>query len=228
MSPAALRLLTVRATTIRGTSRDDAPSWPVSVWSTRVGASRIPRPVAPWPRLLAPEVIVDVDVLRAPRRRRPAAARWLHCRQGLAVGPGHGRSRRPAARSRSRGSTSTTGRPSWPAPRPCPRPPARPSRRCRRFDVPLDAVLAGGEALRTGRDDVLDELVDRRWAPPRRPTECRRGPTCAPSWSGSHRGTVGRLRASVAAARRRHRPRVGWVSWVLFADGWRSLTPVVA
>ena len=41
-----------------------------------------------------------------------------------------------------------------------------------------------------------------------------------------HRGTVGRLRVSVAAAHD-GTARAGWVSWVLVADGWRSLTPVV-
>ena len=34
------------------------------------------------------------------------------------------------------------------------------------------------------------------------------------------RDSAGRLRVTVAGRR-----GVGWVSWVLFADGWRELTP---
>ena len=69
----------------------------------------------------------------------------------------------------------------------------------------------------------------------------RVGATSSTSWSGApeprilralrgqlvrlHTAGVGRLVATVAS-RDDGGPRVGWVSWLLFADGWRSLTPV--
>jgi hypothetical protein len=40
----------------------------------------------------------------------------------------------------------------------------------------------------------------------------------------AHQSVVGRLRAVGTVARSR---RIGWLSWVLFGDGWRSLTPYV-
>ena len=85
------------------------------------------------------------------------------------------------------------------------------------LDVPLEVLLAAGGAVRSGRGDVLDELV-------------RRAGTEDPAALRGqlvrvHTAGVGRLTATVAS----HGdggPRVGWVSWLLFADGWRSLTPV--
>jgi hypothetical protein len=40
-----------------------------------------------------------------------------------------------------------------------------------------------------------------------------------------HRGVLGRLLATVAAGQAGAGVRVGWVSWLLFGDGWRALTP---
>lgn len=80
-------------------------------------------------------------------------------------------------------------------------------------DLPWDLVVAGGQALTERRPEVYDELVAR--ADDRTRHQLQR----------LHRSTVGRLRAvGVVPARR----RVGWVSWVLVADGWRALTPYVA
>ena len=78
-------------------------------------------------------------------------------------------------------------------------------------------LLAAGEAVRSGRGDVLDELVRRADADD---PAALRGQLVR-----LHTAGVGRLVATVAS-RDDDGPRVGWVSWLLFADGWRSLTPV--
>ncbi len=87
----------------------------------------------------------------------------------------------------------------------------------REVEVPLDVLLGAGEALRTHRPDVLDELVRR--ATPNDPARLRE------QLVRLHTAVVGRLLAVVAAADTGE-ARAGWVSWLLFADGWRSLTPV--
>ena len=84
-------------------------------------------------------------------------------------------------------------------------------------EVPLDVLLGAGEALRTHRPDILDELVRR--ATPDDPALLRE------QLVRLHTAVVGRLLAVVAAADA-GQARTGWVSWLLFGDGWRSLTPV--
>jgi hypothetical protein len=84
-------------------------------------------------------------------------------------------------------------------------------------EVPLDVLLGAGEALRTQRPDVLDELLRR--AATTDPTALRE------QIVRLHTAVVGRLLA-VVAARDGGTARAGWVSWLLFADGWRALTPV--
>ena len=85
----------------------------------------------------------------------------------------------------------------------------------REVAVPLDVLLGAGEALRTHRPDVLDELV-------------RRAATDNPATLREqlvrlHTAVVGRLLA-VVAARDADQARAAWASWLLFGDGWRSLT----
>ena len=87
----------------------------------------------------------------------------------------------------------------------------------RDIEVPLDVLLGAGEALRTHRPDVLDELVWR--AGPPDPATLRA------QLVRLHTAVVGRLLA-VVAAQDAGAARAGWVSWLLFGDGWRSLTPV--
>ncbi len=87
----------------------------------------------------------------------------------------------------------------------------------REVDVPLDVLLGTGEALRTNRPDVLDELVRR--ATPHDPATVRE------QLVHLHTAVAGRLLAVVAATDT-GAARAGWVSWLLFGDGWRSLTPV--
>ena len=92
-------------------------------------------------------------------------------------------------------------------------PPPPPDRDLR---VPFDVLLGAGEALRTHRPDVLDELVRRAAATD--PTLMR------DQLVRLHTAVVGRLLALVAA-QDSGAARAGWVSWLLFGDGWRALTP---
>jgi len=86
-----------------------------------------------------------------------------------------------------------------------------------RIEVPFDVLLGAGEALRTCRADVLDELVARAGSDD--PSGLR------DQLVRLHSAVVGRLLVTVAA-RNDGTSRAGWVSWLLFGDGWRSLTPV--
>ena len=84
------------------------------------------------------------------------------------------------------------------------------------FEVPLDVLLASGEAIRTHGPEVLDELVRR--------SGCDDPALARDLLVRLHTAVVGRLLATVAA-RDGNARRVGWVSWVLFSDGWRTLSP---
>jgi hypothetical protein len=184
---------------------------------------RVPRPavgelVATDPLLhplREPEVTVEVD-LTVPRPDAVAGRAALHCRYGLAGD-------RVASTAWAGGpvEVATYGTEHWqtelaraadvPVPADGPAPPDD------EIDVPLDVLLASGEAVRTSRTDVLDELV-------------RRAGTDDPAALRGqlvtvHTSAVGRLRATVAT-REDDTGRVGWVTWLLFGDGWRSLTPV--
>jgi hypothetical protein len=219
MSPAALRLLTADDP---GDSRDAAAEL---VRLGLVDADGQPHPEArrALAALLAPEVVVGVDV----SVRRDGAARgnaWLHSRQGL-------RSGRVTAVSSAGGAvelawfdddhwqTQLARAASVSPPVGAPAPPLP------RLDLTLDAVLAGGEALRAGRDDVLEELIDRSVGVAATPDGVLPRPDLRTQLVRLHRGAVGRLRVSVATFHG-GTTRAGWVSWVLVADGWRSLTPV--
>jgi hypothetical protein len=91
------------------------------------------------------------------------------------------------------------------------RAPAPPSRACR--DLPWELIVGSGAALAAHRQDLDDELLGRA------------GSGAREHVARLHLATVGRLRVVGTTPGRR---RIGWVSWVLFADGWRALTPYVA
>ena len=220
MSPAALRLLT---TDEPGDSRDAAAELAGLGLVDAVGQPQpdVRRALA---ALFTPEVVVDVDV----SVRRDDAARGfaaLHSRQGLRSGRVTTLSAAGGAvelawfdddhwqteLARSASVNPPVGSPEPPLPR---------------LDLPFDAVLAGGEALRTGRSEVFDELVDRSVGVASTPDGALSRPELHTQLVRLHRNTAGRLRASVAAAHD-GTARAGWVSWLLVADGWRSLTPVV-
>ena len=92
--------------------------------------------------------------------------------------------------------------------------------------LPLPLWLGSGEALRTGRADLLAQLLEQHRG---HVLDAAEVPLDAAESDHQVRlvhGCVGaRLRAVVsapAAAR-----RLGMISWLRYADGWRALTPVV-
>jgi hypothetical protein len=93
-----------------------------------------------------------------------------------------------------------------------------------RLRLPLPLLLASGEAVRSGRDDLLAELL--RHDP---------GGVCAPEPLPAdlaarqvrlvHAAVRARLQVTVAGNGPRGERRLGVVSWLRFPDGWRALTP---
>ena len=79
-------------------------------------------------------------------------------------------------------------------------------------ELPWDLVVGTGAALAAHRRDLYAELLTRTDDGVREQV------------GRLHLATVGRLRAVGTLPARR---RVGWVAWVLVADGWRALTPYV-
>lgn len=80
--------------------------------------------------------------------------------------------------------------------------------------LPHDVLLGAGEALRQDRSDVVAELASR--------TDCGADQV----WR-LHTAALGRMRTVVAGAGRSGDRKAGVVSWMLYADGWRALTPYV-
>jgi hypothetical protein len=165
--------------------------------------------------LRSPEIACDVDVTAPRPDGRPGWAR-LRCRHGLrgdrvASTATAGGTVEVAAYAVEHWQTELARAATVPLPEGGPRPPDD------RVDMPLEVLLAAGEAVRSGRADVLDELVRRARA--QDPGGLR------DQLVRLHTAAAGRLVATVAT-RGSATPRLGWVSWVLFADGWRSLTPL--
>jgi len=165
--------------------------------------------------LRSPEVACDVEVT-APRPDGGPGRAWLRCRHGL-------RGDRVASTAWAGGQVEVAayGVEHWQAelaraatvpPSTEATPPPDP-----RVEVSLEALLGAGEALRSGRGDILDELVRRAAHPD--------PPGLRDQLVRLHTAATGRLLATVAT-RGTGTTRLGWVSWLLFADGWRSLAPV--
>ena len=87
-----------------------------------------------------------------------------------------------------------------------------------RLDVPHELLAGGCAALRAGRPDLVDRLLSRH-------AGRVHGATATPGLVRRLAASVGRMRTTVVARGARGDRRVGWLSWVLFADGWRALTP---
>jgi hypothetical protein len=161
----------------------------------------------------APEVtcVVDVSVRRG--ERRPG---WVQVHSSQAL-RGDLVAAVTTAGARAEAAlwplTDWAGRLATIADVPVPPAPAPPDRD---LEVPLDVLLGAAEALRSHRPDVLDELVRRTATAD--PQTLRERLVCL------HTAVVGRLLAVVAAGDA-VQARAGWVSWLLFGDGWRSLTP---
>ncbi len=106
-----------------------------------------------------------------------------------------------------------------------PRTGARPPQRV--LDLPHELLLGTGAALRLHRDDVFDELVARHAGSvfaDDRPLPL--------GHAGSHEqvrllhtSALGRMRTVVSGVGATGTRKAGWVSWLLFPDGWRALTP---
>lgn len=95
-------------------------------------------------------------------------------------------------------------------------------------DLPYELLDAGAEAIRSGRNDLLDTIVANHSGASRDAQGKPLGDTEVSSLISSLVGeTRGRLRALVADVEAGVGAVgvVGVVSWVLLADGWRSLRP---
>ena len=94
------------------------------------------------------------------------------------------------------------------------------------LDVPYALADSVGEALRSGRADLVPVLVDRSaggvvLADGREIS----GAEAADAVSAVHSEGRGRMRILAAEVSERATTSVGVVSWVLLRDGWHSLTP---
>jgi hypothetical protein len=165
--------------------------------------------------LRSPEVACDIDVTIARPDGAPGWAR-LRCRHAL-------RGDRVASTSWAGGEVEVAayGVEQWQAElaraATVPSPPDAPAPPADRMDVPLEVLLGAGDAVRSGRADILDELVRR--------TDAEDPAALRDQLVRLHSAAIGRLLATVAT-RGSGTPRVGWVSWLQFVDGWRCLTPV--
>lgn len=96
--------------------------------------------------------------------------------------------------------------------------------------LPHELLLGTGEALRAGPGDLFVELVRRHTG------RVHAGVGSEPLDSAAtgdqvrrlHTAVLGRMQAVVAGSGTAGARRAGWVSWLLFSDGWRSLTPYLS
>lgn len=98
------------------------------------------------------------------------------------------------------------------------------------IETPWELLVATGEAVQRRRHELLDQLVGDHTGM----TIAGAGPDTLETaddgdvrrWHEQlERTSRGRLHAAVMARSERGRPGAGIVEWVLFHDGWRSLTP---
>ena len=94
------------------------------------------------------------------------------------------------------------------------------------LDLPHEFLLGTGAALRQRREDVFAELARRYTG------TVRRDGGAALDLTGTaeqarllHLSVCGRLQAVVSGVGTTGARKAGWVSWLLFPDGWRALTP---
>ena len=180
----------------------------------------IPEAVAALAVLGAPEVAVDADLAV----RTPAGSERLHSWQRWTAG-------RVTALSSALHDTVELGwwrHEHWQAelarllsvtrPAHAPEPPGR------ELTLPYDLLLGGGAALRERRADVFDELVSRDADAVRVGGEPAGRAGAAEQVRRLELSVVGRMQVVVAGAPGGRRT-TGWLSWLLFADGWRALVP---
>lgn len=97
-------------------------------------------------------------------------------------------------------------------------------------DTPWDLLLATGEAVQRGRFELLDQMASDYSGMTLTGASLDALETADDSdvrrWHEQLESTSrGRLHAAVMGRSERGRPGAGIVEWVLFHDGWRSLTP---
>ena len=187
---------------------------PSPVERTRVAADS-PEAAAAQSHLAGADLLVDVDLVV----RRPAGEARLHARHAL-----HGTTVHALATVGTReievlrcdvaawqSELARACRVAVPADAP---PPPEAG-----LVLPWELVIGTGAAL-DRRPDLYDVLVARGTVS--RGGRCL-GPAATREQVGRlHRSVVGRLRCVGTVPGRRG---IGWLSWLLFGDGWRALTP---
>jgi hypothetical protein len=93
------------------------------------------------------------------------------------------------------------------------------------LDVPYALADAVGEALRSGRSDLVPVLVGQSTSAVVADGDELGDAEAATVVSAVHAESRGRLRILAAEVSEGATTSVGVVSWVLLADGWHSLTP---
>lgn len=91
--------------------------------------------------------------------------------------------------------------------------------------LPHELLLGSGEAIRLGRDDVLAELLRRHGGGVSVDALDVGVALVAEQLWLLHTSALGRMRTVVSGPGAGGSHRIGWVSWSLFPDGWRALTP---
>jgi hypothetical protein len=94
-----------------------------------------------------------------------------------------------------------------------------------RLDVPYALADAVGEALRSGRSDLVPVLVGQAAGEVLGDGEPLGEAEAAAAVSAVHSESRGRMRMLAAEVSERDTTAVGVVSWVLLKDGWHSLNP---
>ena len=103
--------------------------------------------------------------------------------------------------------------------------PLGPSQVPAHLDVPYALADAVGEALRSGRSDLVPVLTDQSGGEVLADGRAIGDAEAAAAVSAVHAESRGRLRILAAEVSDRATTSVGVVSWVLLRDGWHSLTP---
>jgi hypothetical protein len=93
------------------------------------------------------------------------------------------------------------------------------------LDVPYALADAVGEAIRSGRSDLVPVLVTQAGGTVRVGDDVLGEAEASTALSAVHSESRGRLRILAAEVSEGATSSVGVVSWVLLNDGWHSLTP---
>ncbi|MCW2845800.1 MAG: hypothetical protein JWN22_3716 [Nocardioides sp.] len=173
----------------------------------------------------APEVLVDVDV-SVLRAGAPGGFAQVHSWQRLRAGrvttlAGAGGTLELAWFDDDLWQVELARAVTVTRPRSQARPPARV------LDLPHELLLGSGEALRLHREDVFGELVARHtgsvFADQGEIPLGRAGTDEQVRLLNA--SVLGRMRTVVSGVGDTGARKIGWVSWLLFGDGWRALTP---